>query len=127
ESLPMRLAALAQHAFKTGSGVLVDKKLPRVGPAFFEHGGRLAPDQLRAPGAEPLITAKGQLVGMSVERAVAPFHRLDAECVADPKRPDRNGPEERTEVVAETEIETETLALGGEVVERMVFEVACQV
>src|SRR5204863_6044016 len=73
------------------------------------------------------ITAKGQLVGMSVERAVATFHRLDAECVADPKRPDRNGPEERTEVVAETEIETETLALGGEVVERMVFEVACQV
>ena len=36
---------------------LAEEQLPRLGPAFFDDRGRLAPDQLGSAGAETLITA----------------------------------------------------------------------
>ncbi len=109
------------HAFQTGGGVVGDEELPRRGPAGWGDGGGFAPDEFTAAGAEAAIAAKRQVVGQSrVEGAVAAFHRLDAEGVADGEGDQRAGRFEKgfvRSVLFVTQIETETMALGFQIVQ----------
>ncbi len=115
-----------EHGLKVRGGLVVEEQLAGVGPALLHHGGRLAPDQLGAPGPKAAITADGQLIGPAIKGAVAALHGLDAQGVAGPQRADGDGPEQRTEVLAETQTEAELLTLGFEVSEGAEFEEACQ-
>src|SRR5207237_682871 len=124
ERLAVGLAALAQQALDVGGGVLVEPELPRVGAALLDYRGGLAPDQLRAAGAEAAVAAVGQLVGPAVRGAVAALHRLDAERVAGPQRADVDGPEEGAEVAAEAQVEAQPAALGFDVLDGAELEIA---
>src|SRR5262249_7808909 len=101
-------------------------QLSRIGPAFLQDRGGLAPDQLGAAGAEAPIAAEGQLVRAAVEGAVAAFHRLDAQGVAGAQRADGHGAEQRGQVVAEAEVGPQPAALGLQVGQGVELEEAGQ-
>ena len=96
-----------------------------IGAACFRNRCRLAPDQFRTTGAEALVAAVNEVVGMAVERAVAAFHRLHAKGIADAERPHLHGPKERREIGGKTQIQAEALHLGFDVGQRMEFEKVC--
>lgn len=107
ERVPVRLATFLDQASQRGEVFLVNQQLPRVGPALVENGGSLAPQELGTAGAEPLVAAIGQLVGLAVEGAVTAFHRLDAQGVAGGQRADRHRGEQGREVGGEADLQPE--------------------
>ena len=108
---------------ESGQRCFTDQQLPRIGPALFDDGGRLAPDQLGPAGAKAAVAADGQLVGRAVGSTVAAFHRLHTQGVADGQRADGGRAKERGEVVGEAEIEVKTVALGFEIGDGLVLEI----
>src|SRR5262249_35246871 len=122
----MGLPAFAQHPLEIGGSLLVDQKLSRIGPAFFEDGGRLAPDQFGAASAKAAITAKRQLIRPAVQCAVAAFHGLDAKRIAGLQRPYANWTKDRGQVAAETHVQAESPALALEIFQGMKLEIARQ-
>ena len=69
--------------------LLRQQQLAGVGARVRIDRDRLAPEQLCAAAGKPAPPAERQLVGRAVERAVAPFHRMDREAVADRAAADR--------------------------------------
>src|SRR5690348_10067554 len=82
ERKPMSPAALVQQALEIRRGLLVEKQLPRVSPRFFKNGRRFAPDEFGTAGTETLVTPECQFIRPAIQRAVAAFHRLNAQRVA---------------------------------------------
>jgi len=118
--------ALVPHPFEVGRRLLVEEELARVGAALVEHRRRLAPDELGPAGPEAAVAAKRQLVWTSVEGAVAAFHRLHAQGIAGGECADGDGAEQRTQVVAEAEVEAETAGIGFQFGHGVILEEASQ-
>src|SRR5262249_35301076 len=123
----MRRAAYVQHLLEADGRVIVDQQLPWIAAAFLHDGGRLAPDQFGAAGAETFIAAKHQFVGLAVERPVAAFHRLDGKGVADAIWTNLYGAKQRFEILGETNVQPEPLDLGIDFSQGMKLEVVCHV
>ena len=104
----------------------INEQLAGVGPAFLDDGGRLAPDKLCSPGSETAIAAKGELIGLPVQRAVTTFHRLNAQGITGAKWPDSDGAKEWAQVVAETDRKIEPPALVFKLLQGVEFEIAGQ-
>ena len=68
---------------------LVEHQLIGIGPAVVAHGNRLAaPHQLGAALSEVAPAAAREIAGLAIRGAVPPFHRQDAEAVADDRAVD---------------------------------------
>jgi hypothetical protein len=119
----VRFSADAQHSLQVARGGRRDQQLPGVRPAFFHNGGGLSPDKFGAAGAEALVTAVGQFVGPAIQSTIASLHRLNAECIARSQRSNSHRAEERTQVLAEAQGETQPIALGFNVCQRAELEI----
>src|SRR5437899_3161205 len=89
-----------QQTLKIRSGLLVQMQLTGIGSAIFSDGGGFAPNELGAARAETDISAKRQLVGAAIERAITTLHGLNAKRVANSKGSDVPRPKQRTQVIA---------------------------
>ena len=108
--LDMGLSGRVQQSGQ-GAGIRgVDDELTGIGtPLGYDRAG-LAPDELGPAGAEPPVTAEGQLAGRAVGLGVAPFHRLDRQPVPDLPAPDRDRPKQRRKVRAQMKVERQSTA-----------------
>src|SRR5436309_3139681 len=111
EGLTMSLTASRQQTLKIRNGLLVQMQLTGIGSAIFSDGGGFAPNELGAARAETDISAKRQLVGAAIERAITTLHGLNAKRVANSKGSDVPRPKQRTQVIAEAQIQTQSRAL----------------
>src|SRR5262245_33114718 len=119
----MRLAALLEH-FSNGARVRRGHyQLASVRLSFCDDGGRLAPDQFRTAGAESSEPPERQLIRLAVQRPVAPFHRLNAETIADSPTGDLDRLKQRRQVIRQTDSQPEPFALGLHVRQGFEFEV----
>jgi hypothetical protein len=73
-----------------------------------------------------MVTAIGQLVGLTVQSAIAAFHRLDAESIAGAQRADGLRLKERRKIVAEAQTQAETDAFRFQVGQTVELEIAGQ-
>jgi len=87
-------------------------QLPGTGSAFEGDRRGLAPDKFGASAAKAKISAKGQLIGSAVERAIATLHGLNAERIAGAKFADVRRSKEGTQVVGEAQIQPQTTTFG---------------
>ena len=125
--LSMCLSADIVHPRKAGQSLVVNEQLARVRSPFVEDGRRLAPDEFRAAAAEPFIAAEDEFIGMSVRRAVAAFHGLHAERIADADGPHLHGSKKGGEISGKTQVQAESLCLGFDFAHRMELEIMCHV
>ena len=74
------------------------------------------------PAPKRTVAAERQFARPAVELAVTPFHRVNAPAVPDRPAANRDGLEQRREVVAEAQVDSEPRVLGLNVRDRLVFE-----
>src|SRR5712692_10751785 len=72
----------------------MNPQLPGIGAAILAHRRGFEPDQLRPAPPVAVIAAPGELAGVAVELAVAAFHRVDADGVANAKITNHDRPRE---------------------------------
>src|SRR5262249_29866448 len=85
-------------------------------------GRRFSPDDFRATGTKPAVAAIGQLVGTTVERAVAPFHGLHKESIADGQFPDTDRLKQWGHVGRKGQLMAQPRRLRDDVLRRLEFE-----
>src|SRR6266852_2098166 len=100
----MSLTTRFQHGPKVRGLLFIQMQLARSGSSILVDRRGFAPDEFCSSAAKAKISAKSQLVGSAVERAVAALHRLNAYGIAGPKLSEFNRPEERTQVVAKAKV-----------------------
>jgi hypothetical protein len=124
ESGPVHLPAFGQQTRELAGIVFVKQQLARIGSAFFDDSGRLAPNELGAACAESMVAAERQGIRPTVECAVAAFHRLDAHGVAGTEGTKGDRAEQGAQIVAEGKCKTKAPALGLQICDGMEFEIA---
>src|SRR5712691_650907 len=105
ECVAVGLPANLEHAPEIRSRFFVEMQLPGTGSAFEGNRRGFSPDKFGASAAKAKISAKGQLIGSTVERAITALHGLNAERIAKAKSADDHRSKERTQVVGEAQIQ----------------------
>ncbi len=112
EALAVRGDELVAERGERRLVALRHEELVGIGAAVVPHGdGFTAPDELGAARAETLPAAAGQIARLASGRSVPPFHRQDAETVADPhgaidERLSKRRLRRRHERIVETEVDS---------------------
>ena len=103
---------------------LIGAKLSGVGSGFGNDRRGLSPDELCTPGSESFVASKRQFIGSPIGRAVATFHRLDREPIADGSPLNDDRLREWRKIGAEANVEASFLGIFRESLGGFVLEVA---
>ena len=123
EALPVGRSGRGQQALEVGRRLRADEELARVRPPFGDDGGRFAPDELGAAGAEALPAAEGQFARAAVQGGVAALHGVDRQPVARGERADAQRLEEEVYPVGEVDLEPSPVDVGAKLVQGAIGEV----
>lgn len=101
------LARQGDQLFERRHGPIADEQLPCIRPHVGSDRHGLPPEEFGAAPAEARPSAERQFVGRPIERAVAAFHRMNGESVADGAICDGQRPQRCLDVAREPYVETE--------------------